>query len=353
MSQVQPSREWRKIEIVGLCILIVSLAVLMIKPSVLGDLFNKMFDRAYPIAVGVFITSKVAPAIIISVAIGRILERLGFTDALIRIFVPIMKYIGVNASIAVPSIYNILGDVNAAGRIAAPILKKAGATKDEQKIAIATMMQNPSSFSILVFGIMALAAKVNVFLVFVLSLFVPVLLVPLILRLTIWRDTKPVELHDIPVFTPTTPILSTIYGGAREGAEVLLLLIVPACAVVFAFIGALDYMGLWVHIDGALRAMLVALHINPESGILSILAGGTLGMVELNKVAATVPVGMAVGAFVLAASSPLQVIFGQIPIIWAGPTDLNERECIVAACVGAVIRLLTAGLFAWGYMLFA
>ena len=47
MSKVQPSREWRKIEIVGLCILIVSLAVLMIKPSVLGDLFNKMFDRAY------------------------------------------------------------------------------------------------------------------------------------------------------------------------------------------------------------------------------------------------------------------------------------------------------------------
>ena len=68
-----------------------------------------------------------------------------------RIFVPLMKVIGVNAAVAVPSVYNILGDINAAGRIGGPILKKSKATKDEQKIAIATMMQSQSSFAILRF----------------------------------------------------------------------------------------------------------------------------------------------------------------------------------------------------------
>lgn len=353
MSDVKKTkRPLANIEIIGLIIFIVSMLILFIRPSIIGDMFNRMFDRTYPIAVTLYLASKVMPAIVISVTVGRLLERLGFTDILMRIFVPIMKYVGVNASIAVPAIYNILGDVNAAGRIAAPIIRQSGATKDEQKIAIATIMQGPSSFSILVFGITALAAaNVNVFIVFLLSLFLPVVAVPLILRLTIWRNTKPIDLSDVPMFTPVDkPILTTIYAGAREGAEVLFLLIIPACCVVFAAIGVLDYIGIWPYIEGAIKSLLLACKIEPDSGLYSVLAGGTLGMVELNKVIADTPAALAVGSFVLAASSPLQVIFGQIPIIWSGPTDLSEGECIVAASVGFVIRLLTAAGFAYAYL---
>lgn len=355
MSTEPTKRPWARMEIIGMALLILSMAVLFIKPAIIGGLFNSMFDRAYPIAIGVFVTSKIAAAIIISVTVGRLLERLGFTDALMRIFVPIMKYVGVNAAVCVPSIYNILGDVNAAGRIGGPILTKAGATKDEQKIAIATLMQNPSSFSIVVFGIIILSENFNVFLIFILGLLLPVIAVPAILRFTIWRDTKSVELTDLPVFTPDKPFLTTVYGAAREGAEVLLLLIVPAAAVVFAAIGALDYMNCWKPIEAALNQLMIACRIEPVSGTLSLLAGGTLAMVklmELIKISA-IPPEMIVGSFIFACSSPLQVIFGQIPIIWAGPTELNERECIVAAVIGAVFRLLTAAVFAYCYMIFA
>jgi hypothetical protein len=327
---------------------IFSMVVLLLNPSLIGNLFNAMFNRAFPIVVTLYLASPVCPAILISVTMGRLLERLGFTDALIRIFVPLMKYIGVNASVAIPSIYNILGDINAAGRIGAPILKKSGATKDEQKIAIATMIQSPSSFSILVFGIICLTAvQAKIFLIFILGLFVPVFVVPLILRLTIWRDTHPVEMKDLPVFTPDKPLLSTIFGAAREGAEVLFLLIIPACAVVYAGIGALEYFGAWQYIEGGVRAVLTALNIDPTSGTVSILAGGTLALAQLRDVASEIPAPMVVGSFILAASGfPLQVIFGQIPAIWTGPTDLNEKECITAAVIGGVIRLITAGIFA-------
>jgi hypothetical protein len=336
------------IEIVGMILFIGSMAVLLINPKLIGDLFNAMFNRAFPIVVTLYLASPVCPAILISVTMGRLLERLGFTDALIRIFVPLMKYIGVNASVAIPSIYNILGDINAAGRIGAPILKKSGATKDEQKIAIATMIQSPSSFSILVFGIICLSAVgAKIFLIFVLGLFVPVFAAPLLLRLTIWRDTKPVEMNDLPVFTPDKPFLSTIFGAAREGAEVLFLLIIPACAVVYAAIGALEYFEIWPYVQKGFESVLGTLNIHPASGTVSILAGGTLALSQLRETAAGIPAPMVVGSFLLAASGfPLQVIFGQIPAIWTGLTDLNETDCIKAAVIGGLIRLLTAGIFA-------
>lgn len=81
----------------------------------------------------------------VSVIVGRVLERLGFTDALIRIFLPVMGAMGINPSVIIPSVYNILGDINASGKIAGPILVKAGATQDEIKLSIATMIQNPQS----------------------------------------------------------------------------------------------------------------------------------------------------------------------------------------------------------------
>lgn len=93
------------------------------------------------------ITGSVGVAIICRVIIGRSLERLGFTDALMRLFIPFTKWIKVNPSVVIPSIYNILGDINAAGKIAGPILVKANATKNEQKIAVATRVQSQQSFS--------------------------------------------------------------------------------------------------------------------------------------------------------------------------------------------------------------
>jgi hypothetical protein len=339
-------RKFSKIEFVGLALFIGSMLLLLIKPGIMGDLFNAMFNRAKPIVVDIYLASSVAGAILISVMMGRLLERLGFTDALMRIFVPLMKYIRVNAAVAVPAIYNILGDVNAAGRIGAPILKKAGATKDEQKIAIATMMQGPSSFSILVFGIICMTAvNAKIFLIFVLGLLAPVVLVPLILRLTIWRDAKPVALTDLPLFTPNNPLLSTIFDGAKEGAEILFLLIIPACAVVYAGIGALEYFKIWPFIQKGLETLLGWLNVDPKTGSVAILAGGTLALAQLREVAASTPAPWVVGTFILSASSPLQVVFGQIPNVWKGITDLNEKDCIVAACVGLVIRIITAGIF--------
>ena len=151
----------------------------------------------------------------------------------------------------------------------------------------------------------------------------------------------------MPVFTPTTPFLSTIFGAAKEGAELLFTLIVPACAVIFAAIGALDFFGLWTPFEGALNSMLSFMNIEPKSGVVSILAGGSLAMAQIKDIAAQFAPQLVVGSFILASSGfPLQVIFGQVPIIWAGTTDLSPSECIVAAAVGAVIRLLTAALFA-------
>lgn len=339
-----------KIEKVGMFLVFLSLFFLLWKPSAIGGLFNTMFAKAAPIVLNVYVAGPIGAAIIISVAMGRVLERLGFTDALMRIFVPMMSKIGVNAAIAIPSIYNILGDVNAAGRIAGPILVKAGATKDEQKIAIATMMQNPSSFSIVVFGIICMSnAKINAFPVIILGVFLPVLLVPLLLKLTIWRDTKSVRLEDLPTFTPNTPFLSTLFGAGKEGAEVLYLLIVPAAAIVFGFLGMLDYWGLWKPIESALNTLLSACNLHPGTGVTAIIAGGTLALVQLKDIATTIPPEQVVGIFILAASSPLQCIFGQIPAVWSGCSDLNEQESMNAAILGGIIKLISAAIFAIVY----
>ena len=342
-------RKISKIEIVGLVIFFSNMLLLLINPRIIGDLFNAMFNRAKPIVVDTFLTSSVTGAIMISVMMGRILERLGLTDALMRVFIPLMKFINVNAAVAVPSIYNVLGDVNAAGRIGAPILKKAGATKDEQKIAIAMLLSGPSSFSILIFGIICLTlVNVNVFLIFLLALLLPVIMVPLVLRLTIWRNTKAVALTDLPIFTPSKPLLSTVFDGAKEGAEILFLLIIPACAVVFAGIGALEYFRIWPFIQRGLEILLGLLNVDPNSGSVAILAGGTAAMVQLRAVLEAnpnaIPVAWVVGSFVVAASAPLQCVFGQIPNVWKGITDLNEKDCIIASCIGLLIRLITAGI---------
>lgn len=361
VQKTPEKREMTVMEYVGIALVILSLVGLLFKPEAIAGVFDAMVNNAYTIfrvfifgnfANGVWTPSTVGVAIIVSVMIGRVLERLGFTDALMRIFVPIMKYFGVNSAVTIPAIYNILGDINAAGRIAGPILVKAGATKDEQKIAITTMVQSQQSFSTFMLGLLAMTAVgIKVFPVIILILFVPLLVVPLLLRLTIYRKTKAVTIDELPRFTPTTPPIATIFGAAREGAELLFMLIIPAGVVIFALIGGLDYLGVWGPIREALTGMLTFFSIHPDTGILSILVSPTLAMGILSSTvtadAAAIAPRLVLGSFVLASSGfPFSVIFGQIPAVWASCTDLSEKEAMGAAVLGAVMRLITAALVA-------
>ncbi len=354
MSEIKTSpnpekRGMKTIEIVGLVLVALSLLALLFSPEHVAGIFNAMVNRVKPIVVDTTLMGTLGVSIMCSVLMGRVLERLGFTDALMRIFLPVSKLVKVNTAVLIPSIYNILGDINAAGRIAAPILVKAGATKDEQKIAICTMVQSQQSFSTFMFGIIALTAcGAKVFLVILLALFLPLLIVPWLLRLVIWRDAKYVPLDDMPTFTPTKAPLATLFDSTREGAELVFLLIIPAYVAVFSVIGALDYVGIWHFIESGLTAMLTALAIDPTSGMVSILASPTLAMSQLKDVAASLPPQLVIGSVVLGASGfPLSVIFAQIPVIWSGGvTDLTHKEAMGAAVLGAVMRIITAGLVA-------
>ncbi|VEF49703.1 Uncharacterised protein [Bacillus freudenreichii] len=343
-KSVPRKRQWEKIELVGLALIIASLSVMMISPGTLAGLFSAMVDKVFPVVVEVFLTGTVGVTIIVSVIIGRTLERLGFTDALIRVFLPVTKLLKINSAVLIPSIYNILGDINAAGKIAGPILVRSGATKAEQKMAVATMVQSQQSFSTFMLGMIALTAVgVNAFVVVVVAVFLPVVVAPLILSKTIYRDTKAVNIENLPKFTPTTGALPTLFNAAREGAELVFLLIIPAVAAVFAVIGLLEYIGVWKPIESALSSGLLTLNIDPETGILSILASPTLAMAQLAEVASTMDPRLVIGSFVLASSGlPLSSILGQIPVIWAANSDLNEKEAMTAAVIGIVMRLITA-----------
>ncbi|UNC91553.1 hypothetical protein [Candidatus Contubernalis alkaliaceticus] len=347
----EKARTYEKIEIVGLILVIAAMLGLLFIPETVAGIFNAMVDGAYR-AFSIFIFDGIVGiAIVVSIIVGRVLERLGFTDALIRIFVPIMKYIGVNCAVIIPSVYNIIGDSNAAGRIAGPILPKANATKDEQKIAIATMVQSQQSLATFMLGLTALTVLgIKVFPVILIMLFVPLIVVPLFLRLTIYRDTKSMELDSMPKFTPNTPALTTIFGAAKEGAELLFLLVIPAGAVILGIIGALDYLGIWGPVNGWISSALEYLSIHPETGILSIMVSPTMAMGQLlNTVQnASIDPKLAIGSFILAASCfPLQIIFGQIPAIWSQVTDLNESEAMKAAILGAVMRLVSTALIVY------
>ena len=348
--QEKVSRKITTIEIVGIALVVLSLVGLFFAPKSIAGVFDAMVERAFGIFRVFIFGGSVGVAIIVSVMIGRILERLGFTDALMRIFVPVMKFFGLNSAIIIPGVYNILGDINAAGRIAGPILTKAGATKDEQKIAVATMVQSQQSFSTFMLGLLAMTfVGIRVFPVILLVIFAPLLIVPVLLRYTLWRKTKAVELEELPKFTPSTPALPTIFGAAREGAELLFLLIIPAGVVVFAIIGGLDHLGIWQPINSALTNLLSTLSIHPDTGILSIMVSPTLAMGTLWATVQETAVAPALvlGSFVLASSGfPLSVIFGQIPAVWAQNSDLNEREAMGAAVLGATMRLITAAVIA-------
>lgn len=337
-------KKWSAYEIVGLLIVIASLFLLLFVPNSLSQLFDTMIKEVKPVIIDIFLTGEVGVAIIVSVIIGRMLERLGFTDGLIRIFLPVMSWFKINPSVIVPSVYNILGDINAAGKIAGPILVKAKATIAEQKIAVATMIQSPQSFATFVLGLIALSVfGINAFPLVILSIFAPLIIVPYLLSRTLYRDTKKVTLTELPRFTPNTRFLQTIFSSAKEGATLLFLIIIPAVAVVFFFIGALKFFGAWGPIESSLASFLTLISVEPNTGIISILAAPTLAVAQLTELATNIDPRLIVGSFVLANSGfPLSVIFGQVPVTWAESSSLNERQVLEAAIIGMVLRIITA-----------
>src|SRR5699024_7273682 len=127
----QDRSKWHLYEKIGVLIVFGSLLLLFLAPDSLSELFDTIIKEVKPVVVDTFLTSEVGIAVIVSVIVGRLLERLGFTDGLIRLMVPILQLFKINPAVVIPSAYNILGDINAAGKIAAPILIKAKATKAE------------------------------------------------------------------------------------------------------------------------------------------------------------------------------------------------------------------------------
>ena len=357
--------KWQPIEWVGMILFIAFLACIFFAHEQFSGAFNAMFTRSYKMfEFYLFGSSMLGATIVVSIMTGRVLERLGFTDALMRIFLPIMKYLKINAAVCVGIIYNILGDVNAAGRIAGPVVMKAGCTKDEQKIAIATLTNAPASFSIIVLGIIALStAGINPLPVMIVGIFLPIFLIPAFLRL-FWRDPHAADIHDLPRFTPDTGVMDLIFGSAREGVSIVLTVILPAGCAVFTIIGLLEYFGIWGAIVSGMGGVLSAIGIEPETGIQTITVAGTLATKTLGTMVSGPTADAAagalyatladpnvkkliVGSFILANSSwPVQVPLGQIPAVWSGVVDLKTREIMTSAVIGCIIRLVYAAICA-------
>ncbi|MDR1194349.1 MAG: hypothetical protein LBK98_09345 [Peptococcaceae bacterium] len=342
------TKQMPKMTIVGLCLFALAMIALFAWPNALNGGFSAMVNRAHPVVINTGILSTMSVSIVISVIMGRILERLGFTDALMRIFLPIGKLLNFNAAVLIPAIYNILGDINAAGRISGPILVRSGATEDEKKLAIFTMVQSEQSFSTFMIGLGCLGlAGARVFAVVIIAIFLPLLICPLLGRYTLYRNCKSVELEELPIFTPETPFLNSVFAAGQEGMNTLLLLVLPAFAVVFGFIGLLDFIGLWQYVNSFLTTMLEVLNIDPATGLLSIMASPTLAMTNLTETAATIDPRWVVGSFVMGASGfPLSVIVGQIPLIWSNACEMKPMDALKPALIGIVFRVLTAGFIA-------
>jgi spore maturation protein SpmB len=364
-------KKWKPVEYIGLAVFLAFLLCVFFFHQQFSGAFTAMFAKAYKMfEFYLFGGSMLGATIVVSIMTGRILERLGFTDALMRIFLPIMKFLKINAAVVVGIIYNILGDVNAAGKIAGPVVMKAGCTRDEQKIAIATLTNAPASFSIMVLGIIALStAGINPFPVMIVGVFLPIFLVPAFLRL-FWRDTKPADIKDLPRFTPNTGFMDLIFGSAREGVSTVLTLILPAGCAVYAIIGLLEYVGVWPIILEGCSAALRFLSIEPETGMQTITVAGTLAAKTLGQMVSPATADAAagtlhallgdpavkkliVGSYVLANSSwPIQVPLGQIPAVWSGVVDLKTGEIMKCALIGCLIRVVYACLVANFFGLF-
>ena len=163
------------------------------------------------------------------------------------------------------------------------------------------------------------------------------------------------EITELPRFTPETGPMDTLFGSAREGAQLVFLFILPAGCAIFALIGILEYFGIWSVITGSLGGFLEMIGIEPNTGVDTIVTAGTLAMNNLKAALAENAIAkkLVIGSFVLANSSwPIQVPLGQIPAVWGGVVELKNSEIMLSAFIGCVIRLVYAALVAQLFGLF-
>lgn len=345
----QPRPKWRKWEKVGLITFLLFMAAMLLFPDKVAGLFDAMAKKCLDTVVKNWILGATGVATIIAVMLGRILERLGLTDALIRIFRPISKLLNINPTFLIPGVYNFLGDVNAAGKISAPIMMKANATRDEIKIAVCTMIQFPPTFASFMLGISCLAAAgINAFVVLIFSVFIPLILVPLILRFTVYRNCKYQDISEIPSFTPEKGVLDTVFGGAIEGAQVLFLTIIPIACAMFSIIATLEYFQVWPLIEKGLYLLCELCAIEPQSGIMSMVVAATVGfpmLTEMIQSAASVAPGMVVATFMLGtASFPITLPLSNIPLIWSQATGISQVELLRCSLLGLVFRFASCAI---------
>ena len=86
------------------------------------------------------------------------------------------------------------------------------------------MIQNPQSFATFVLSLIALSVfKINSLPLVLLSIFLPLIVVPFILSKTLYKNTKEVELQELPRFTPNTPVMKVLFDSGIEGMQLLFL----------------------------------------------------------------------------------------------------------------------------------
>ncbi|NLY72002.1 MAG: hypothetical protein GX076_10055 [Clostridiales bacterium] len=328
---------------VGFALVIIFALGIGLIPTQTAGLFDAMLDRVMGI-VPLFLTGTVGMAIIVGCLVGRILERLGFSDALVRIFLPATKLMRVNPTLIIPAIYNIIGDQQAMSKITVGTLLKGGASRDELKIAVATMVQAPNNFSTLMLAILCIAgAGVNVLLILVAGIILPLLITPIILRNTIWRDASYIPLESLPCFITDTDPLSTVFDSAREGVQLAYLLVLPSVAAVFAFIGALEYLGAWKYIMDFFGFICDHLWIDPDLGVQIIFISPTLAVANLSETFANFDPRIVVGSTLLALSGlPFVSLVGQLPVIWSTESNnkIRKGEVIVAGWIGILLKFI-------------
>jgi len=335
---------WTKWEIIGTAILVALLITLGVSADSISGLFTTIFAEIQSNVWDTFIIGPVGVFIVASIIFGCILERLGMTDGLIRIYTPIAKLINMNPTVMVPAVYNVLGDSTAASRIGGPVLLKAGCTKNEIQIALATLIQAPFTFSNIALSLIFLvAAGVNPLPVMILGIFLPALILPVILRYTIYRDCKYVDGAEIPSFTPNTGPVELIFGAAATGMELLLLTIVPILIALFFVIGALVHFGVWDYIQAPIKAICEFCNIYGPEGVTSIVISPAVAAPNMLELVASgvITRKVAIGTFILTtASMTLNSAFGDYPKLWNQFTGVKYGSLIPPVFIGWIFKLL-------------
>lgn len=338
-------KKWNKWQIIGVVILVIMLAFLGINAQGVADFFTTVFAQIQANVWDSFIVGPVGVFIVASIIFGCILERLGLTDGLIKIYSPVAKIFNINPTVLVPAIYNILGDSTAASRIACPVMVKAGCTKNEIQIALATLIQAPFTFSNIALSILFLvAAGVNPLPSMLLGIFVPVLILPVILRYTIYRDCKYVDSAEIPLFTPKTGVVETLFGAATTGMELLLLTIVPILIAIFFVVGALVHFGLWDYISAPIQWICQLCNIYGPEGVTSLVVSPAVAAPNMMAVIASGEITrkVAIGTFILTTGSlTINSAFGDYAKLWNQYTGLKYHSLLAPVFIGWIFKFIT------------